>query len=159
MDTRKTLKTFAWPPAIFSIVVSAYLPPGHRETSPTGVTPGRTFTLKCGDRRRAYPSELPGGKGYCRSSTPLPRQAGTSAVAPLWAALITRINQRLGQRVGFINPQLYANPNAFNDVTLGNNIPGGGNQSLGYDGTQGWDACSGLGSPIGGAVEGALTAQ
>jgi len=84
---------------------------------------------------------------------------GTSAVAPLWAALITRINQRLGQRVGFINPQLYANPNAFNDVTLGNNIPGGGNQSLGYDATQGWDACSGLGSPIGSAVEGALTAQ
>lgn len=34
---------------------------------------------------------------------------GTSAAAPLWAALIVLINQKLAQRVGFINPILYAN--------------------------------------------------
>ncbi|MGA7630461.1 MAG: S53 family peptidase, partial [Terriglobales bacterium] len=87
---------------------------------------------------------------------------GTSAVAPLWAALITRINQGLGRRVGFVNPQLYANPAAFNDVTIGNNrlnIQGNGNQDLGYDATKGWDACSGLGSPIGSAVQEVLAAS
>ena len=38
---------------------------------------------------------------------------GTSAVAPLWAGLIARINQKLGHSVGFINPILYQNPGAF----------------------------------------------
>ena len=34
---------------------------------------------------------------------------GTSAVAPLWAGLIARINAAKGSPVGFINPQLYDN--------------------------------------------------
>jgi hypothetical protein len=49
---------------------------------------------------------------------------GTSAVAPLWAALIALINQKLKGRVGFVNPQLYALPagsGAFHDVSVGNN--------------------------------------
>lgn len=83
---------------------------------------------------------------------------GTSAVAPLWAALITRINQRIAGRVGFINPQLYSSAGAFNDVVIGNNRPGGG-QNPGYDAAKGWDACSGLGSPKGDAVLAALTAH
>ena len=33
---------------------------------------------------------------------------GTSAVAPLWAGLLARINQKLGKPVGFINTLLYA---------------------------------------------------
>ena len=32
---------------------------------------------------------------------------GTSAVAPLWAGLIARLNQSLGKPVGFLNPTLY----------------------------------------------------
>src|SRR5207247_11254692 len=32
---------------------------------------------------------------------------GTSAAAPLWAALIARINEGLGVRVGYFNPLLY----------------------------------------------------
>ena len=32
---------------------------------------------------------------------------GTSAVAPLWAALIARINASTGKAAGYINPQLY----------------------------------------------------
>ena len=79
---------------------------------------------------------------------------GTSAVAPLWAGLITRINQILGKPVGFVNATLYANPGAFNDITLGNNRVSspGGSENLGYDATPGWDACTGLGSPNGNAV-------
>jgi len=68
---------------------------------------------------------------------------GTSAVAPLWAGLIALINQQLGRRVGYVNAALYALPEsqAFNDITQGNN----GSFSAG----PGWDACTGLGSPIG----------
>jgi kumamolisin len=78
---------------------------------------------------------------------------GTSAVAPLWAALIARINQKLNGRVGFINPQLYslpANSGAFNDITVGNNRTSFKKfNKVGYDSAPGWDACSGLGSPNG----------
>jgi kumamolisin len=64
---------------------------------------------------------------------------GTSAVAPLWAALIARTNQLSGKPAGFINPQLYQSPKAFRDITSGNN----GN----FAAASGWDACTGLGSP------------
>lgn len=68
---------------------------------------------------------------------------GTSAVAPLWAGLIALINQQLGSRLGYVNAALYALPEsqAFHDITEGNN----GSFSAG----PGWDACTGLGSPIG----------
>jgi kumamolisin len=72
---------------------------------------------------------------------------GTSAVAPLWAGLITLVNQKLGHRSGFINPILYANPGALRDVTQGSNRVGA--QELGYAAGPGWDACTGLGSPDG----------
>jgi len=72
---------------------------------------------------------------------------GTSAVAPLWAGLIALCNQSLGHKVGFINPILYANPTAFNDITTGSNRVGPAN--VGYDAGPGWDACTGLGSPNG----------
>lgn len=46
---------------------------------------------------------------------------GTSASAPIFSSIITLINeQRLAANkstVGFINPTLYANPDAFNDVS------------------------------------------
>jgi kumamolisin len=71
---------------------------------------------------------------------------GTSAVAPLWAGLITLANAQSGATAGFVNPALYAASakKAFRDITQGNN----GAFSAG----PGWDACTGLGSPVGGAV-------
>src|SRR5262249_12126574 len=33
---------------------------------------------------------------------------GTSAAAPMWAALVARLNQCLGRRLGLLNPTLYA---------------------------------------------------
>ena len=68
---------------------------------------------------------------------------GTSAVAPLWAGLIALNNQQNGKSAGFIQPQIYAakGASAFNDIVSGNN----GAFSAG----PGWDACTGLGSPIG----------
>jgi kumamolisin len=86
---------------------------------------------------------------------------GTSAVAPLWAGLIARINQKLGGRVGFINPQIYSlSPasGAFNDVTDGNNrCTFKQFNNVGYDARPGWDPCSGLGSPNGAKLAGVLT--
>jgi kumamolisin len=75
---------------------------------------------------------------------------GTSASAPLWAALIACINQGLGARVGFLNPLLYTrfNHGVLRDITEGD---------IGaYQATDGWDACTGFGSPGGQALLKAL---
>ena len=66
---------------------------------------------------------------------------GTSAVAPLWAALIARINAAAGASVGWVNPVLYKHPGALRDITKGSNGT--------YAAASGWDACTGLGSPDG----------
>jgi kumamolisin len=76
---------------------------------------------------------------------------GTSAVSPLWAALIARINQQLGKPVGFLNPILYSQlgpAGVLRDITTGNNDPTNG-QLGGYSAQAGWDACTGWGSPDG----------
>lgn len=75
---------------------------------------------------------------------------GTSAVAPLMAALVAKLNQAKGNRVGFLNPFLYKNPGLFKDVVKGNNGLGGKPQ--GYAAGPGWDAASGLGTPDGQAI-------
>jgi len=77
---------------------------------------------------------------------------GTSAVAPLWAGLIARVNQKLKTPVGYANPLLYgsaAKAGSFHDITTGNNGA--------YSARPGWDACSGLGTPIGATILSALT--
>jgi kumamolisin len=67
---------------------------------------------------------------------------GTSAVAPLWAALIALLNQQRGSNIGFANLALYQNAeNGFHDITEGSNGA--------YSAGPGWDACTGLGSPNG----------
>jgi kumamolisin len=76
---------------------------------------------------------------------------GTSAVAPLWAALIARCNQRLGAPIGDLHPALYQiGERAFRDITQGSNGA--------YRAGPGWDACTGLGSPNGQALLAALAA-
>jgi kumamolisin len=68
---------------------------------------------------------------------------GTSAVAPLMAGLVALINQQLGRAVGFMHPMLYAHPNAFRDITQGDNITT--KSKKGYAARTAWDACTGLG--------------
>lgn len=88
------------------------------------------------------------------------QEGGTSAVAPLWAALIARINQKLKGRVGFVNPQLYSLPassGAFHDISVGNNrVSFNQFKDVGYDAKPGWDAASGLGSADGSVLSGLL---
>jgi kumamolisin len=73
---------------------------------------------------------------------------GTSAVAPLWAGLIAVANAQNGKSAGFIQPAIYAAKGkaAFNDITSGTNYTG---TPVGFKAGPGWDACTGLGSPIG----------
>ena len=76
---------------------------------------------------------------------------GTSAVAPLWAALVARLNQKLGDALGDPHVAFYQiGPRAFRDITRGNN----GSLAAGT----GWDACTGLGSPRGETLLAALAA-
>ena len=75
---------------------------------------------------------------------------GTSAVAPLWSALICRLAQATGSRFGLIQQRLYAGvlpaqaAPGFQDITSGSNGA--------YSAGPGWDACTGLGSPNGSAL-------
>lgn len=75
---------------------------------------------------------------------------GTSAVAPLWAALVCRLTQALGRPLGLLQPALYAGvqagqtPPGFRPITSGNNGA--------YTAGPGWNACTGLGTPDGTAL-------
>ncbi|MBP0461607.1 S53 family peptidase, partial [Streptomyces montanisoli] len=72
---------------------------------------------------------------------------GTSAAAPLWAALACRLSEALDTPLGLLPPLLYAlepPPRALRDITVGGNGR--------YEATTGWDACTGLGTPLGAAL-------
>ncbi|KAL8737578.1 MAG: hypothetical protein Q9181_001556 [Wetmoreana brouardii] len=73
---------------------------------------------------------------------------GTSASSPVVGAIITLINEArfaAGKgSVGFLNPTLYANPQAFNDITQGGNQGCG---TPGFTSVSGWDPVTGLGTP------------
>ena len=73
---------------------------------------------------------------------------GTSASSPVVGAIITLINEArfaIGKgSVGFINPTLYANPGALNDITSGGNQGCG---TPGFTAVSGWDPVTGLGTP------------
>ncbi|WP_027945923.1 S53 family peptidase [Amycolatopsis taiwanensis] len=80
---------------------------------------------------------------------------GTSAVAPLWAALICRLAQAAKRRLGLVHTQLYQGVQpgrpqpGFHDITSGNNGA--------YQAGPGWDPCTGLGTPNGTALLQVLT--
>lgn len=71
--------------------------------------------------------------------------AGTSAVAPMWAALVARLNQALGRRCGHLHPDIYllgsSHAAALRPVLKGNNGF--------YRAGKGWNACVGYGTPRG----------
>lgn len=87
---------------------------------------------------------------------------GTSAAAPVWAAIIALLNDyeisKGRPTLGFVNPWLYSLPEGtLKDITTGGNnsgqCPPQGNgtsvcQALGYQVTSGWDPVTGLGSPM-----------
>jgi tripeptidyl-peptidase-1 len=89
---------------------------------------------------------------------------GTSASAPAFAGIVALLNDaRLKAKkpsLGFLNPLLYANPDALNDITLGGSTGCDGNARFhgkpngspvipyaSWNSTPGWDAVTGLGTP------------
>jgi kumamolisin len=106
-------------------------------------TVGRGVPDVAGLAAANYRIQVPGG--YIEA------HGGTSAVAPFWAALIAQVNQRLGKgrSAGYLNPLLYelAGRSGFKSVPGFNSIVSGTNG--GYHARDGWDPCTGLGSPVG----------
>jgi len=89
------------------------------------------------------------------------RFGGTSAGSPQWAAITAIANQKAGGRLGFLNSAIYqigrvnkAYPASFHDITDGVNSAvefdsnGDPVNIVGFSGGPGWDATTGLGSPM-----------
>jgi subtilase family serine protease len=79
---------------------------------------------------------------------------GTSAAAPIWAAMIALADQYAGRPLGFVNPAIYQiarGPRyhqAFHDITSGNNtVQFPPSTITGYPAGPGWDPVTGWGSP------------
>jgi len=82
--------------------------------------------------------------------------SGTSAASPAFAGLVAVINDLLVDSgkptVGFINPALYASAETSSADFLGFDVVTGNNKASGCDAgfpaTEGWDAVTGLGTPL-----------
>jgi len=78
---------------------------------------------------------------------------GTSASAPMFAGLISLLNEARSAKgmpaMGYLNPWLYKHPDAFTDITRGDNYRGRGPfvEPYGFNTTVGWDPVTGLGTP------------
>jgi subtilase family serine protease len=90
-----------------------------------------------------------GGQHYVLAGT-----NGTSAAAPLWAAVIALASQYAGHPLGFVNPAIYrigrssSYHQAFHDITTGTNTVQFPRQTItGYHATAGWNPATGWGSP------------
>ncbi|KAF7335052.1 Family S53 protease-like protein [Mycena venus] len=112
------------------------------------------FPLKFNKSGRGYPDVAVQGSGldFVFEGTEFV-SAGTSFSSPIFASIVALINDRLmaagKQPLGFMNPWLYANEKAFTDITEGHNsgleCP---TSSVAFDATKGWDALTGVGSPV-----------
>jgi len=78
---------------------------------------------------------------------------GTSASTPTFASLVGLLNEarlKAGKpAMGYLNPFLYQNADAFTDITVGTNAidRGGEKVKYGYACAKGWDPATGLGTP------------
>jgi kumamolisin len=113
-----------------------------------------------GHKARAIPDiagNADGASGYTlfQNGANIGAVGGTSATAPLYAGLVALINADLGEPVGYLNPKLYAAPSSvYRDINDGISNARGG--APGYKSGPGWDACTGLGSVNGVALQNAL---
>jgi tripeptidyl-peptidase-1 len=123
----------------------------HYLSNAKGLPPARLFPRE----GRAVPDVSALGEGYqvIIHGNLNPSVGGTSAATPVFAAIVSLINEARGEvgkpKLGWLNPFLYANPQAFNDITVGTNKIGRGGQPLqnGYNCAVGWDPVTGLGTP------------
>jgi subtilase family serine protease len=101
-------------------------------------------------------SDRPGIAVVFRNGTQVVVQShgGTSAAAPIWAAMMALSDQYAGHRLGFVNPAIYQIARggryhqAFHDITTGNNsVRFAHGNVTGYRAARGWDPVTGWGSP------------
>jgi subtilase family serine protease len=104
---------------------------------------------------RATPDVSALGEGYqVLMGTHVQSVGGTSASTPAFAGMVGLLNdariQAGKKQLGFLNPFIYQNTDAFTDITKGNNAIGRGTFNLpyGFNCTQGWDPVTGVGTPI-----------
>ncbi len=81
---------------------------------------------------------------------------GTSAAAPMFAALISILNADLGEPLGYINPNLYAFAGNYVYRNIADNASNASGGAPGYNSVAGWNACTGFGSIVGISMENAL---
>lgn len=116
-------------------------------------------------RGRGFPDVSAQGYGYrVYDKGVLKSYQGTSCSAPAFAGMVGLLNDarlRAGKpTLGFLNPLLYHNPAALNDVTLGGSTGCDGRARFhgdpngspvipyaSWNATAGWDPVSGLGTP------------
>ncbi|KAI1190353.1 subtilisin-like protein [Nemania serpens] len=114
---------------------------------------------------RGFPDVSAQGYGYrVYDKGVLKGYQGTSCSAPAFAGIVGLLNDaRLRAKkptLGFLNPLLYSNPHALNDITLGGSTGCDGNGRFhgapngspvipyaSWNATAGWDPVSGLGTP------------
>ena len=119
---------------------------------PTTKTPGYNPTGRGFPDLASYGAWFP----ILDSSGSLGLSSGTSLSAPMTAAMFTLANQQLKRDgydlIGYANPMLYwiaeNCPEAFTDITFGNNQPGSNGLPClyGFPAAPGWDPVTGLGS-------------
>jgi len=133
--------------------------------SGTGVVSNQSSGSPCHAASGAYCREVPDvsmnadpNTGYivyctvaaasCQPTSPFVRVGGTSAAAPMWAAIATLANQYIlahgGNNIGFLNPTLYALLNSSSYSHASHDVTTGANGS--YSATTGYDMVTGIGS-------------
>jgi tripeptidyl-peptidase-1 len=134
-------------PSYQTDVIKAYLAKNPKTGSKTYATNGRGSpdVSLLGEQFEVYTSSPFGGLEKVAVG-------GTSASTPSWGAIISLLNEEClsasggSKKLGFVNPLLYKNADAFNDITKGSNAIGE-NAASGWKCTEGWDAATGLGTP------------
>ncbi|KAI1365875.1 peptidase S8/S53 domain-containing protein [Xylaria arbuscula] len=126
---------------------------------------GDKFAPYYNNKGRGFPDVSAQGYGYrVYDKGSLKGYQGTSCSAPAFAGIVGLLNDaRLRAKlppVGFLNPLLYLNPGALNDITLGGSTGCDGTERFhgapngspvipyaSWNATTGWDPVSGLGTP------------
>jgi tripeptidyl-peptidase-1 len=129
-----------WPmPSWQKTAVAGYL-------SQSGL-PAKTYGYNVSGR--AYPDISAQATNFCVNPGGC-GVAGTSCASPTAAAIFSLLNdlrlQNGQSTLGFLNPFIYENAAAFNDITTGSG-EGCGFMSEGWPAKKGWDAVTGVGTP------------
>merc|ERR1719221_2183983 len=100
---------------------------------------------------RAYPDISAQATNFIVvAGLPISGVAGTSCASPTAAGVFSLLNdlrlQNGKSTLGFLNPLIYENAAAFNDITTGSNS-GCGFTGGGWPAKKGWDAVTGVGTP------------